>query len=117
MVMRSKANSFNFLPGQPIQRGTRMNRPALTVLGGSVSLAFIVLTGNPAHALMPPELRGDGGSRVNGQTVRQPILQEEVPQSAQATNARIKQLAQGTFGCTCTTCMNTVRQMIQQGQL
>ena len=94
-----------------------MNRPALTVLGGSVSLAFIVLTGNPAHALMPPDLRGDGGFRVDAQTVSQPLSQEEAPQSAQATNARISQIAQATFGCTCMSCMNTVRQMIQQGQL
>lgn len=93
-----------------------MNRPPLTVLGGSVSLAFMVLAGHPAQALMPPELRG-GGSRVDAQITRQPLSQEEAPQSAQAINARIKQLAQGTFGCACTTCMNTVRQMIQQGQL
>jgi len=94
-----------------------MNRPALTVLGGSVSLAFIVLTGNYARALMPSELRGDAESRIGASTVRQPMDQEELPQSAQAIDARIKQLAQATFGCTCTTCMNTVRQMVQQGQL
>ncbi len=35
-----------------------MNRPALTVLGGSASLAFLVLTGNPAHVLMPRDLSG-----------------------------------------------------------
>lgn len=93
-----------------------MNRPALTVLGGA-SLAFIVLTSNPAHALMPPELRGNVGSKANTQTVRQPISQEEIPQSTQAINVKIKQLSQGTFGCACTTCMNTARQMIQQGQL
>lgn len=93
-----------------------MNRPMLTVLGGSVSLALIVLVSNPAHALMPPELRGDSGSKVDAQTVSQPS-QEEMPQSAQATDARIKQLAQATFGCTCATCMTNVRQMLQQGQL
>ena len=46
-------------------RRTCMNRPALTVLGGAVFLAFIVLVGNPAHTLIPSELRGDGGSRAD----------------------------------------------------
>jgi len=96
-----------------------MNRPALTVLGGSASLAVIVLAGNPAHALMPPALKGDGGfsARMDTQTVRQPLAPEEIPQPAQAVDARIKQLAQAMFGCTCANCMNTVRQMVQQGQL
>lgn len=78
-----------------------MNRPALTALGGSVSLALIVLTGNPAHALIPP---ANGGS-------------EEAPYSAPVANARTKQIDPGTLGCTCATCTDTARQMIQQGQL
>lgn len=94
-----------------------MNRPALTVLGGSVSLAFIILTGNPAHALIPPGAKDDGGFKVDVQNVRQPLGQEEFPQPTQVIDDRIRQLAQATFGCTCTTCMNTVRQMVQQGQL
>jgi hypothetical protein len=66
---------------------------------------------------MPPELKGDSVSRMDTQTVGQPLASEEVPESAQAVDARIKQLAQATFGCTCVNCMNTVRQMVQQGQL
>lgn len=96
-----------------------MNRPLLTVLGGSASLAMIVLAGHPAQALMPPELKGAGGFRasMDTPTVRQPLAAEEIPQPAQATDARIKQLAQATFGCTCATCLNNVRQMVQQGEL
>jgi hypothetical protein len=92
-----------------------MNRTALTLLGGSASLTLIAL-GNPAHALMPPELRGDAGS-ATVRTNNSPLTQEDLPQSAQSVDARIKQLAQSRFGCTCANCMATVRQMIQQGQL
>jgi len=94
-----------------------MNRAALMLVGGSVSLAFIAMTGSAAHALMPPELRGEGNLKADAQTVNQPIAPEDAPQSLQATDNRIKQLAQATFGCTCANCMNSVRQMIQQGQL
>jgi hypothetical protein len=91
-----------------------MNRTALTILGGSVSLSLVVLS-NPAHALMPPELRGDAGSitapRGNS------LSQGDMPMPTQAVDARIRQLAQSRFGCTCANCMAAVRHLIQQGQL
>ena len=91
-----------------------MNRTALTLLGGSASLSLLVLSG-PAHALMPPELRGDAGSITapGGNSPRQ----GELPLTTQSVDARIKQLAQSRFGCTCANCMAAIRQMIQRGQL
>ena len=94
-----------------------MNRSALTLLGGSASLALIVLANNPARAMIPRDLTSDANSTANTQAVSQPLSQEEAPLPPQEIDARIKQLAQAKFGCTCANCMNTVRQMIQQGQL
>lgn len=94
-----------------------MNRTALTLLGGSASLTLVVLS-SPAHALMPPELRGDAGSITSITAPRgNSPSQGDLPLTTQSVDARIRQLAQSQFGCTCANCMAAVRQMIQQGQL
>jgi len=94
-----------------------MNRDVLTLLACSSSLAFIALMNSPANALMPPGSEGGVGSKVDSPTVNQALSQEGVSQPAQVTDARIRQLSQATFGCTCAVCMGKVRQMLQQGQL
>ncbi len=92
-----------------------MNRSA-TLLGGSTSIALIILASNPAHAMIPRDLTStDSGMGI--QTLSQPMSQPEAPLPPQVIEARIKQLALAKFGCTCANCMNTVRQMVQQGQL
>jgi hypothetical protein len=94
-----------------------MNRNALILLGCSGSLAFTAIAGNAANAIMPPDYAGATGSKLDSQTVSNPMSPETAPVSAKATEAQIKQLSQATFGCTCAVCMGKTRQMLQQGQL
>ncbi len=94
-----------------------MNRFELNLLGSSLSLAAMIAVAHPAQALMPVDIKGDTGPKMDTQLASPVLSQETTPQPAQSTETRIRQLAQANFGCTCTNCMNTVRQMIQQGQL
>lgn len=93
-----------------------MNRDVLTLFGCSGSLVM-VLAGTPARAILPPGTM-DHTSKIEMQTVSQPIAPEQAPQmSVPATGDRLKQLASSIFGCTCANCVNAVQQMIQQGTL
>lgn len=94
-----------------------MNRDPLTLMGCASSLAFVLLSGGAAKALVPPTFTGDSGAAVGIQAAPSSSAQDTVLPVPQATDARIKELAQATFGCTCINCQNSVRQMIQQGIL
>lgn len=67
-----------------------MNRDLLTLLGCSGSL-LVVLAGNPANAILPPGAI-DGGSRIDVQTVHEPIVQEAPQVTTQAAGDRINSL-------------------------
>ena len=94
-----------------------MHRGVLTLLGCSSSLAVVVLTGKAVKALVPPTFTGVAAPQVETQTVTAPIAQETPQSSIHASTDKVRQLALATFGCTCSNCMNAVRQMVQQGTL
>ncbi len=94
-----------------------MNKGVLTWLGCSSTLAFVVLTGNAAKALVPPNFTGLAEPKVETQTVTAPVAQETPQSPIHVSNDKVRQLALATFGCTCYNCQSAVRQMIQQGTL
>ena len=97
-----------------------MNRDALTLLGCSSSLAFILLTSHAANAgTLAPESVGFVGTKSTiAQTVNAP-LSSEYPQSASIDpmSDTIGDLAVAKFGCDCMSCRNQVLSMVQSGTL
>jgi hypothetical protein len=76
------------------------------------------MMGSGAKALMPPNLGDDGNSRIGIQTNSRFTPQENAPISTRQTvEAQLKQLSQTKLGCTCTSCVSTIRQMVQEGKL
>jgi hypothetical protein len=76
------------------------------------------MMGSGAKALMPPSLGDDNNPRIGIQTNSRFTSQEDAPISIrQSVEAKLKQLAQTKLGCTCTNCISTVRQMVQEGTL
>jgi hypothetical protein len=95
-----------------------VRKDSLTLLSCTGSAALVLMMGSGVNALMPPNLGDDGNSRIGIQTSSTTTSQEDAPVSIRQTvNARLKQLAQTKLGCTCTNCISTVRQMVQEGTL
>ncbi len=94
-----------------------MRKDSLTLLGCTGSIAFVLIMGGSAKALMPPNFGGDINPRTRIQTNPMSTYQEDAPVAKQATEAKLKQLAQAQFGCICANCIGRVRQMIQEGTL
>ncbi|MBV8886493.1 MAG: hypothetical protein JO235_21205 [Chroococcidiopsidaceae cyanobacterium CP_BM_RX_35] len=96
-----------------------MKRDTLTLLGCSGSLAFMMLTGNPANAsTIPSQDAGFGPTATTTQTVKAPLAQGNSQFSALDPNSdRIGDLAIAKFGCDCPSCRNKIVSMLQNGSL
>jgi hypothetical protein len=95
-----------------------MSKNSLTLLGCTGSVVLVLMMGSGAEALMPPNLEGDGNSRIGIQTNSMFTSQEDIPISTRQTvEAQFKQLAEIKLGCTCANCISQVRQMVQEGTI
>jgi hypothetical protein len=94
-----------------------MRKDSLTFLGCTGSVALVLMVSSGAKALMPLNVGSDGNSRVGIQT-NSGTPQEDAPiYTRQTIETQLKQLSQTKLGCTCTSCVSTIRQMVQDGTL
>lgn len=97
-----------------------MNRDALTLLGCSGSLAFMLLTSNAAKAnTLAPEYSDFVEPQANvSRIMTTPVVQEN-PQfpSVDVASDTVGDIAIDQLGCDCSGCRNTVLQKVQSGNL
>ncbi|MEH2322281.1 MAG: hypothetical protein V7K32_01490 [Nostoc sp.] len=91
-----------------------MNSKILMLLGCSSSLATTILAPHSVQALMPNNIPGANVS-VPSVNVTRTSSQSDFSQESGMSESMVKQYAQTKFGCTCASCMNLARQMLQQG--
>lgn len=94
-----------------------MNRAKLILLSCPVLLASMLLVANPAHAnevvAQPPKTEASAPTK---QPIFEVVFERETPEAPmleftdEEANAAIQR-----YGCDCTSCLNTARQL--QGQL
>ncbi|MEH2466925.1 hypothetical protein [Nostoc sp.] len=90
-----------------------MNKKVLMLLGCSSCLATTILAPHSVQALMPNKIPGANVS-VPSVNVTGTSSQSDFPQESRMSESMVKQYAQTKFGCTCASCMNLARQMLQQ---
>jgi hypothetical protein len=85
---------------------------ALTLLGCSGSIFTMLLAPQSASALMPATA---SDSPVPTQSINNVTpTGSDFSQTAQFSDAMVRQYAQAKFGCTCSNCMKLARQLLQQ---
>lgn len=97
-----------------------MNKDALTWLGCSGSLAFMIMTGTAARAeKLPPQYVGVVGPQPSAaDRVNAPVSEESPQPTALNPNSeKIGELAAFKFGCSCMNCRVAVVTLIQSGKL
>ena len=98
-----------------------MDKNKLTMLACSGSLLAATLFADPSHA-MPLQSFGDS----NRQVLDGAFLPENRVNTSQATEdgvsplnyeRRLQQTALSKFGCGCTNCVSSIRQLVKSGEL
>lgn len=96
-----------------------MNKDALTILGCSSSLAFMLLMSPAKAGTIAPQSVGFGATATTAaQKVDAPISQAYSQSTSLDPNSdTVGDLAIAKLGCDCPSCRNSVIQMIQSGRL
>jgi hypothetical protein len=87
----------------------------LTLLACSGSILATTLFGMPSHG-MPLSNFGDGSQRIERTTTSEPTQSEEIATPANYEK-KLKQAAVNKFGCSCTNCVSSIRQLVRSGTL
>ena len=87
----------------------------LTLLACSGSILATTLFGMPSQG-MPRSSFGDGSQRIEQTTTSEPAQSEAITTPA-SYERQLKQAAVAKFGCGCTNCVSSIRQLVRSGTL